>query len=122
MTLKSKQFGDEGEELAVVLLKSKGYKIIERNYRYGKGEIDIIAKDPEDGFTVFVEVKSRKNLNFGEPEYAITKSKIKQLKKMAELYLYDKNIEELNCRFDVIAILFDTNKKPIINHYENAFN
>lgn len=113
--------GDEGEELAVELLKGKGFEIIERNYRYGKGEIDIIAKDTAKGFLVFVEVKSRKNLEFGEPEYAITQKKIKQIKKIAELYLYEKNIKEADCRFDVVAIQFGQSAKPQINYYENAF-
>ena len=121
MSVTSKELGKKGEELAVEFLESKGYEIIERNYRFSRGEIDVIAKDPNDGCTVFVEVKTRQNLNFGPPELAITKSKMKQLRKMAELYLYDKSIAELDCRFDVIAILFQSKRKPIINHYENAF-
>ena len=122
MSLTTKKFGEEGEDFAVDLLKSKGYEIIERNYHFGKGEIDIIALDPETNYTVFVEVKSRKNLEFGEPEYGITKNKIRQLKKMAELYLYDKNIKELDCRFDVVTVLFKAKVKPLINHYVNAFD
>jgi putative endonuclease len=94
---------------------------LERNYRFGHGEIDIIAKDSNDGYTVFVEVKARQNLEFGEPEFALTKSKQKQIKKMAELYLYDKGITEIDCRFDVIAILFRGKIRPIVTHYENAF-
>jgi putative endonuclease len=121
MSKTTKQFGDEGEEIAVELLKEKGYEIIERNYRYGKGEIDIIAKDPETNFTVFVEVKSRKNLEFGDPVYAVTKNKIKQIKRMAELYLYDKEIDEIDCRFDVITVLLRGKQKPVIEHYVNAF-
>jgi len=121
MSKSTKQFGDEGEEIAVKLLKKKGYEIIERNYRYGKGEIDIIAKDPGTNFTVFVEVKSRKNLEFGDPVYAVTKNKIKQIKRMAELYLYDKEIDEIDCRFDVITVLLRGKLKPVIEHYVNAF-
>jgi putative endonuclease len=121
MSEATKKVGDEGEETAVEYLSSKGYKIIERNYRYGKGEIDIIAKDPEKNFLVFVEVKSRKNLEYGEPEYAITKNKIRQVKKIAEAYLYENEISEIDCRFDVVAVLFRSKIKPLINHYENAF-
>jgi len=121
MSKTNKEIGEEGEKLAVELLKSKQYEIIKQNYRYSKGEIDIIAKDPRDGFLVFVEVKTRQNLEYGEPEYAITQSKIKQIKKIAELYLYEKNIDEVECRFDVIAILFRQNLPPLINHLENAF-
>jgi len=121
MNLDRKELAKRGEELAVKILADKGYKIIERNYRFSHGEIDIIAIDPKDECTVFVEVKARQNLEFGEPEYAITKNKQKQVRKIAELYLYEKEIREINCRFDVIAILFEDLNNPIVNHYENAF-
>ena len=120
--INNKGFGDEGEDLAASILSEKGYEIVERKYHFGKGEIDIIAKDPQTGFLVFVEVKSRKNLEYGEPEYSITKRKISQIKKMASLYLYDKNISEIECRFDVITILFRGKVEPLINHYINAFD
>lgn len=122
MTFLTKKTGDEGEDLAVGLLESKGYTIIKRNYRYGKGEIDIIAKDPQEEGLVFIEVKSRKSLDFGSPEEAITKNKIKQLKRIAELYLYENEIKEVLCRFDVVAILMLPGQKPQIEHYVNAFD
>jgi putative endonuclease len=121
MTTSTKKSGDEGEEIAAEYIVEKGYEIIDRNYRYGKGEIDIIAKDPETGETVFIEVKSKKNLEFGDPVYSVTKNKIKQIKRMAELYLYDKEIDEIDCRFDVITVLLRGKQKPIIEHYINAF-
>ena len=121
MTKSAKEFGDEGEEIAVEHLVEKGYEIIDRNYRFRKGEIDIVAKDPDNGFTVFIEVKSKKNLEFGDPVYSVTKNKMKQIKRMAELYLYDKEIAEIECRFDVITVLLRGKQKPIIEHYENAF-
>lgn len=121
MSQTTKKIGEEGEEIAVELLISKGYDIIARNYRYGKGEIDIIAEDPEKKYLVFVEVKSRQNLEFGSPEYAITKNKIRQIRKIAEAYLYENDIKDTDCRFDVVAILFRSKIKPIVNHYENAF-
>jgi putative endonuclease len=103
MSLSRKELAAKGEELAAQILADKGYKIVERNYRYGHGEIDIIAIDTNSKCTVFVEVKARHNLEFGDPEYSITKSKQKQIKKIAELFLFDKEIKELD------------------NHYENAF-
>ena len=121
MGLSKEELAKKGEQLAVDFLEEKGFEIIERNYRYGHGEIDIIALDPKDNFTVFVEVKTRQNLYFGEPEYAITKKKQQQVKKVAELYLYDKEIEQIDCRFDVVAILLEDEDKPVINYYENAF-
>lgn len=121
MSITTKKIGEEGEKIAAELLISKGYEIIERNYRFGKGEIDIIAMDPEKQYLVFVEVKSRQNLEFGEPEYAITKNKIRQVRRIAEAYLYENEINNADCRFDVIAILFRSKIKPLVNHYENAF-
>ena len=121
MSVKTKKVGQEGEDLATEVLISKGYEIIKRNYRFGKGEIDIIANDPGTGYLVFVEVKSRVNLEYGLPEYSITRNKIRQIKKIAELYLYENNIQQIDCRFDVVTILFRPKVKPVINHYINAF-
>jgi len=121
MKLDKKELAKRGEDLAAKILTESGYKILERNYRFSHGEIDIVAMDPRNSFTVFVEVKARQNLEFGEPEYSITKNKQKQIRKLAELYLYDKGITEIDCRFDVIAILFEDLNNPVVNHYENAF-
>ncbi len=122
MSKESKELGKKGEDLAIDFLVNKNYGIIERNYTFEKkGEIDIIAKDPADRFLVFIEVKTRGNLNYGEPEYAITKNKIRQVKNMAEIYLYVKEIGEVECRFDVITVLFQGMQKPVINHYVDAF-
>jgi len=116
----NKSFGNSGEELAAGFLKSEGYIIIERNYRFHKGEIDIVAKDMADGYLVFVEVKSRKSLEFGEPEYAITPAKIRQLRSMAKYYLLDRHIKDSDCRIDVITVLLTPDNPPLINHYKNA--
>lgn len=115
----SKSLGKKGEDIAEELLRSKGYQILKRNFRFGKGEIDIIAKDGD--CLVFVEVKSIKNYDFGEPEYSITKSKQKQLKRIAEGYFYVNGINEQLCRFDVITIVGEKEDELKINHIENAF-
>jgi putative endonuclease len=120
MTINSKSFGNKGEDIAAGYLVSEGYLIIERNYRFHKGEIDIVAKDKSDGYLVFVEVKSRKSLEFGVPEYAITTAKMNQLKRMAKYYLLDRQIKDSDCRIDVITVLFTPENPPLINHYKNA--
>lgn len=117
-----KTIGQEGEDLAAEYLVNNGFEMITRNYRYGHGEIDIIVKDKSSGHLVFVEVKTRKNLEFGEPENAITKSKIRQLKKIAEAYFYEKDLKDVECRFDVIAIIWNKETKPKITHFKNAFD
>ncbi len=117
--LNSKKLAKLGEEVAEKLLVSKGYSIIKKNFVFGKGEIDIIAKDGD--CLVFVEVKTRRNFDFGEPEYSITKSKQRQLKKIAEAYFYVNGLQEHYCRFDVITIVGEREEDMVINHIVNAF-
>lgn len=114
-----KDIGNYGEKIATDFLIEKGFKIIEQNYHFGHGEIDIIAKD--NNVLVFVEVKTRKNLEFGDPILAVTKNKQRQLKKIAEAYLYEKEITNTDCRIDVIGILLYKNLPPKITYIENAF-
>ncbi|MBN1299604.1 MAG: YraN family protein [Melioribacteraceae bacterium] len=119
MTLYRKNTGNEGENIAADLLKKKNYKIIKRNYRSGKGEVDIIAQDGDT--LVFVEVKSRRNLEYGMPVYAVTKAKQMQLKKIAEAFISENNIKDTDCRIDVVTVLFRKNASPEIDHIINAF-
>ena len=111
--------GNKGEDIACGFLKKLGYNIVQRNYQYGHGEIDIVAYDKE--ILVFVEVKYRKSLEYGPPELAIPKSKQRQVRKTAEAYIYDKNIKDTSARIDVIAILHYPKTEPKINHIINAF-
>lgn len=111
--------GSEGEEIACEFISKLGYKIVERNYQFGHGEIDIIAKDGE--ILVFIEVKYRKNLEYGPPELAITKGKQNLVKRTATAYLWEKEIKDVLNRIDVIAILKLPGQKPQINHIINAF-
>jgi len=110
--------GKEGEGIALKFLEKLGYIILEENYQYGHGEIDLIADDK--GEIVFVEVKTRKSLEYGYPETAITKKKIAQIRKVASAYLIEKNITEQTCRIDAVTILQNNEREPVINHYKNA--
>ncbi len=114
----TKEKGNEGEALAAQHLKGLGMEILEMNYHYGHGEIDIIAKDGET--LVFCEVKSRKSDAYGDPEYAVTPKKQQQVRRIAKAYLYEHEIEEHLCRFDVVAIRLYT-RTPEINYIKNAF-
>jgi putative endonuclease len=99
-------------------LEDRGLTILETNYRFGRGEIDIIARDGED--LVFCEVKARWNDRYGPPEYAVTPKKQQQLRKVAEGYLLERGIRDQACRFDVVAIQVMGGKSEI--HYlRNAF-
>ena len=110
--------GTKGEDLAVAYLRKKGYRILDRNYRFERGEIDIVAEDNDA--LVFVEVKARRSKAFGDPEDAVTESKQRQIKNVAEGYLFEHNIDDKECRFDVIAIDFEGNRTTI-RHLEDAF-
>ncbi len=91
-----------GEKLAVQHLKTQGYQILAENYRFQRGEIDIIAKHEER--IVFVEVKTRRSLKYGLPQSAVTEQKQRQISKIALAYLQKHNLIDTSCRFDVIAI------------------
>ncbi len=108
----------KGEELATKFLKEKGYKIIDRNFRKGYGEIDIIAV--HENVLVFVEVKTRTSNAYGSPLEAISYFKLKSLLKTAEFYksLNPKMPDSL--RIDAISIMLDNSENlSSIEHIEN---
>ena len=111
--------GNRGEELAATFLKQKGFQIISRNYRQKTGEVDIIAKDGNT--LVFIEVKTRSSLLFGQPFEAVTERKQTQLNRIALDYMTRNKITNQAARFDVVSILIEKNKKPEIEHLQNCF-
>ena len=124
----TKNIGDIGENAAAKYLKRHFFRIIERNYRFHRDEIDIIAKNRK--FLVFVEVKtrSRNDVNdndFGTPSSAVDAGKMSRTKKAAVGYLAEHPKNKRAIRFDVIEVYLDKNsEKPKIidiNHIENAF-
>ncbi|MCS7073790.1 MAG: YraN family protein [Bacteroidia bacterium] len=108
-----------GETIATEYLESRGYIIFDKNYRFGKGEIDIVAFIPHE--IVFVEVKTRSNTQFDYPERAITPTKKQLLIQTAEAYLYERKLETVPARFDVISIGLDNPQNPDIQHFVDAF-
>ena len=94
--------GKQGEELAVAHLQQLGYRILERNYRCPLGEIDIVAREKDT--LVFVEVKSRKTEQFGDPELAVGRTKQRKLTLIALYYLARQKDSQLAARFDVVAV------------------
>lgn len=102
MTQKRISLGKKGEDLAVAKLQAFKYKIIERNYKCGLGEIDIIAREKDT--LVFVEVKTRATHDFGSPAAGVHEKKQRQLSKVALTYLNQKKISDVPARFDVVAV------------------
>ena len=119
MKTKRQKFGEQGEALAVQLLKKAGYKIIETNYRTRLGEIDIIAKEKDT--LVFVEVKSRRSVHFGSPKWAITPKKQKKISMVALHYLKATNQSSARARFDVVAVMSNRDN-PQVDIIKNAFD
>jgi putative endonuclease len=117
MRKNTKEIGDRGEEQAKAHLLENGYLLLETNWRHKKYELDIIAKINQT--IVFIEVKTRKNNTFGEPELSVTKKKQHFLIAAAQQYVITNNIEE-EFRFDIIAITNNSQNKSI-QHLESAF-
>ena len=119
MTEKRLTLGKKGEDFAADFLIKKGYKIKERNYKSALGEIDIIALS---GATiVFIEVKTRSNLNFGLPFEAVTKRKQHQITKTALYYMSKNKINETAARFDIVSIILKGERMEA-ELIENAFD
>lgn len=110
------ELGNKGEDAAVDFLAAKGFKILERNWREGHLETDIIAMDGDE--IVFVEVKTRGDIIFGRPEDALTPRKMNLLVRAADHYLRTKCIDS-DARFDLVAISKGPN--PYVKHYVGAF-
>jgi putative endonuclease len=117
MMADSHNLGQEGEELAKDHLLNKGFKILHRNWKSGKREIDIVAENKD--FIVFVEVKTRTDDYHMHPRHAVTSEKQKSIIYAAESYLERYNINK-ESRFDIVSIISD-GKSVHIEHIEDAF-
>lgn len=111
-------FGKKAEDLAVEYLQKNGYRILVRNFRFQRAEIDIIAE--KNNLIVVVEVKARSTDAFMLPQEAVTKTKIKSIVSAANHYLeeFNKNQE---VRFDIISVLPDDKGNLNMEHIEDAF-
>src|SRR5690606_10240622 len=112
------RFGKEAEKQAAKYLENNGYEILERNWRFHKFEIDLIAHDLKNDEIIIVEVKARID-PMVDPIDSITKKKIRNLVTAADQYLTENDIEQ-ECRFDII-IIEKKKDKWFIEHIEDAF-
>lgn len=110
--------GMAGEELATEFLTKEGYAILERNWRFGREEIDIIAK--KDDILVIAEVKTRSSNFFGEPEEFVDRQKQRALIKAANAYVERKGLD-VEVRFDIISVILTSREKKVY-HIEDAFS
>jgi putative endonuclease len=102
MPRRHQRYGRKCEEIAARHLENNGYRILEKNYRTSRGEIDIIARDND--FIVFVEVKARQTDRYGNPKAAVTSDKQRKISMVALHYLKSTGQLTNRARFDVVAV------------------
>ncbi|TGV00485.1 YraN family protein [Flavivirga rizhaonensis] len=114
---KHNELGKKGEQLAVDFLLKNGYNILERNYRFDKAEVDIIAQQKDT--LAIIEVKTRSTTDFGNPQDFVKPKQIQRLVKAVDEYI-NVNDLDVEVRFDIIAIV-KAGKGFNIEHLEDAF-
>lgn len=113
------ELGKIGEEKAVSFLESRNYVVLDRNYRFLRAEVDIVASTDRE--IIFVEVKTRRTKTYGEPEESVNDKKKRQLLKVADAWLHERRMEGAPVRFDVITVMHPDEVKEHIHHIEGAF-
>lgn len=114
------QLGLDGEQCAVDALVAQGYAVLARRYRTRFGELDIIARDGDT--LVFVEVKARRGVAFGQPEDAVTWDKRRRLGRLAHAYLAQSRLYDVPCRFDVVSVVCPDGGPPAVQVFRHAFD
>ncbi len=114
------ELGRYGEEVAARHLQAAGYAIVERNWRCGGGEIDLVARDGD--VLVFVEVKTRASVRFGIPAEAVSPLKAQRIRGLAVRWLVARRPEFTEIRFDVVSVVCRAaGADAEVEHIRNAF-
>jgi len=113
------KLGKLGEKITQKYLQKEKFRIVEKGYCLYRGEIDLIAYDGET--LVFIEVKTRGPGALGLPEESVNIRKQRQIRKIAEGYLALNSIDEVECRFDVVSLIFDEKRDYSLSHFKDAF-
>lgn len=113
------RLGELGEQAAAAALQGRGYRIVARNHRCRRGEVDLIAESGE--LLIFVEVRTRATAAFGAPEETVDAGKRRRVIAAARDFLARWRGPERGVRFDVVAVV-DGPQGPRLTHYENAFD
>jgi len=112
------ELGQKGEQIAADYLQKRGYRILNRNYRVGHSDIDILATKGE--YLIFAEVRTKSGDNNGMPEDTLTKKKLNRMKKTAEMYIVFNHYEGL-ARLDAVCIILDNSGTIMhLEHYKNV--
>ncbi|MFD4180787.1 YraN family protein [Rhodococcus sp. NPDC058514] len=113
------ELGARGEELAAGHLTRAGMTILERNWRCRYGELDLIARDGDA--VVFVEVKTRSGRGYGTPAEAVTFAKQGRIRRLAGLWLSGQAHGWRQVRFDVVAVVIESGRDPVLEHLRSVF-
>lgn len=114
-----KKLGNWGESVAATHLEAKGYRILQRNWRCARGEIDLVAQAGD--VLVFVEVKTRRGRKSGTPEEGVTPRKAQRLLDLGQHYLYEHDLDDVEWRIDLVAVELDGRGKLLrCEHIPNA--
>ncbi|MGH7164496.1 MAG: YraN family protein [Nitrospiraceae bacterium] len=119
MTREPRTFGQDAEWEAERYLRRKGYRILQRNVRSPRGELDLVTQNGD--VLVFVEVKARRTAAYGGASYAVDGRKQARLIRLAADYLAHHRLRTRSCRFDVVLLNSGGARRAEIEHIENAF-
>jgi putative endonuclease len=112
--------GRFGERCAHAYLVQNGWTILDTNYRFGRREVDVVAR--RGGLVAFVEVKTRAAAGYGAPEDAVTRLKRREIEAVAREYLWRRRLDDVDVRFDVVAIVAGSGRRVVrIEHLEDAW-
>ena len=118
MSAARQEFGEEGERVAERWLRRRGWRVLQRRFRNGHRDIDLVAE--KDGTVAFVEVKARRGYAFGDPVEAVDWRKQRELARSAAVWIDRHGRPNDSYRFDVIGVLMEGNSVRV-KHVENAF-
>ncbi len=113
------QTGIKGEKLALKYLRKQKMRLLKKNFRSGKGELDLVMQDGHD--LVFVEVKTRTNEGLYPAETAVDRDKQKMLIKTARHFINRYKLHKHPCRYDIVAVILTPESQPEIRHTRDAF-
>jgi len=118
--LTTAEIGSYGERVAAAFLRQQGYRVLYRNYRTTRGEIDLIGRAGE--LLVFVEVRTRSSENFGRPAETINAAKKEALRFAASRYLGLLGREDVLYRFDAVEVMLNTGQVPVCTLQPDLFS
>jgi putative endonuclease len=114
------ELGSLGEDIAATYLTDVGVRVLDRNWRCREGELDIVAREADA--LVFCEVKTRRGTGFGHPVEAVTASKQRRLRTLAQRWLAAHDEHAPVVRFDVVGVLLRPDRPALVTHLRAAFS